>query len=215
MQTCKLILLLWLSFSCGSPLSCSVRRVSIVHRARAIAYRASFPHARFKIHFRLTDVIPEKERKSSRISAESVEAFACWRVELKEFLPRSRISWDECAPELAAPSAEGGSTAICRSPPGSATVKESGYALRTSQTIRQIISRVPIRPYPNIVASCRCRILGVRIAVEFSLNQAWARSLFNLAHNADNLRGLLFMSVTSKPAPFKKRRARHPPKATA
>ena len=37
---------------------------------------------------------------------------------------------------------------------------ESAYKARTSQTTKQIITRVPIKPYPNIVASTENSILG-------------------------------------------------------
>jgi hypothetical protein len=43
-------------------------------------------------------------------------------------------------------------------------------ALRTSQTIKQIVNKVPTRPYPNILASCESKIPGFRIPMSCSLN---------------------------------------------
>jgi len=45
------------------------------------------------------------------------------------------------------------------------------YALRTSQTIKQIINKVPTSPYPNILASSES-ILRLRINVS-----VWAAGL--------------------------------------
>jgi hypothetical protein len=59
------------------------------------------------------------------------------------------------------------------------------YKERRSQTIRQIINRVPRSPYPNIALSSNLKIIGFRNPMSDFVPLA-ARCMSHLAHNPSN-----------------------------
>jgi hypothetical protein len=56
------------------------------------------------------------------------------------------------------------------------------YRARTIQTTKQIITRVPINPYPNIVVSSKLKIVGLRNPMSYSALLV-QRFMSHLAHN--------------------------------
>jgi hypothetical protein len=57
------------------------------------------------------------------------------------------------------------------------------YKARTIHTTRQIITRVPINPYPNIVVSSNLKIVGFTIPMNY-LELMVGQCMSHLAHNA-------------------------------
>jgi len=56
------------------------------------------------------------------------------------------------------------------------------YKARTSHTTRQIITRVPINPYPNIAVSSNLKIVGFEIPMNYLAPMA-GQCMSHLAHN--------------------------------
>ena len=59
------------------------------------------------------------------------------------------------------------------------------YKARTIQTTKQIITRVPINPYPNIAVSSKLKIVGFRIPMNYLVPMA-AQCMSHLAHSPND-----------------------------